>query len=57
MNGDEQWIPKEIKRYIAGKSYEKDLVGKSEGTVLLFDDMVLKVEAEMPGVLETVRMM
>ena len=37
-------IPASIKELLAGKSYQKDSMGLSESTVLLFDDMVLKIQ-------------
>ena len=37
-------IPESIKRYIDGKQYELDDLGKSDSKIMLFDDMVLKIE-------------
>ena len=41
---DTKQIPASIKALIAGKSYQEDEMGLSESTVLLFDDMVLKIQ-------------
>lgn len=37
-------IPESIKKYIDGKQYELDDLGKSDSKIMLFDDMVLKIE-------------
>lgn len=37
-------MPPRISEMIEGKSYQKDDIGRSDSAVLLFDDMVLKIE-------------
>lgn len=37
-------LPKKIAQYLTGKHSEKDEIGKSDSSVYLFDDCVLKVE-------------
>lgn len=39
------WLPKQIERMVAGKRFEKNKVGMSGSQVLVFDDMVLKIQA------------
>ncbi len=40
----EIYIPDNIKKYTAGKPYSADNIGLSASCVLIFDDMVLKIE-------------
>ena len=37
-------LPKKIEEFVAGKSYTLDEIGKSGNQVLIFEDMVLKIE-------------
>ena len=37
-------LPKKIEEVVAGKSYTLDEIGKSGNQVLIFEDMVLKIE-------------
>ena len=37
-------IPEKIQKLIEGKSYEIDDIGKSDSEIMIFDDMVLKVQ-------------
>lgn len=50
-------IPGEINKYVTGKEYQCDSIGMSDGTVLLFDNMVLKIEQATENVLKTVEVM
>lgn len=38
------YIPEKIQNLINGKSYEIDDIGKSDSKILIFDDMVLKLQ-------------
>ena len=42
-------LPESIQEYIRGKKYRADEIGMSDSQVLLFDDMVLKIEKRNPG--------
>ena len=37
-------IPEKIQKLIEGKSYEIDDIGKSDSKIMIFDDMVLKIQ-------------
>ena len=50
-------IPENIKAMIAGRSYKVDDIGMSGNQVLIFDDMVLKIEEYKEYLKEYVRMM
>ncbi|MBQ7052666.1 MAG: aminoglycoside 3'-phosphotransferase [Clostridia bacterium] len=39
-------LPERIRRHIAGKPYVRDDIGKSGSSILLFEDMVLKIEPD-----------
>ncbi len=38
------FIPEKIQNLINGKSYEIEDIGKSDSKILIFDDMVLKIQ-------------
>lgn len=49
------FIPDTIKKIIADKSFDKNNIGLSAATVLIFDDMVLKIEKHTEITDETVK--
>ena len=53
----EVFIPDKIKKYISDKPYYTDNIGLSDSCVLIFDNMVLKIEEHTDKSYETVRMM
>lgn len=38
------WLPEPIRRRVAGKQFEQNEIGMSDSKVLVFDDMVLKIQ-------------
>jgi len=50
-------FPENIERLIAGKEYTVDSIGRSDGAVYIFDDMVLKSEKCTDNAISTVEMM
>lgn len=50
-------IPPKIRSYISDKSYTVNNIGMSGGTVLSFDNMVLKIEKQNPETEETIKIM
>ena len=50
-------VPSKIKSWIANKSYTIDDVGMSGNQVLIFEDMVLKIEEKSESVEQQVQMM
>lgn len=50
-------FPSKIKELISGKTGNTDNIGKSKSTVILYDDMVLKIEEYSKKVEATIRMM
>lgn len=50
-------LPNTILKFIGDKKYIKNDIGYSDSTVLIFDNMVLKIESNIPKVMETVKMM
>ena len=53
----ELYVPSKIKAMIAGKSYELDDIGMSGNQVLIFEDMVLKIEESSATMEEQVKLM
>ena len=53
----ELYVPSKIKAMIAGKSYELDDIGMSGNQVLIFEDMVLKIEENSATMAEQVKLM
>ena len=53
----EMKLPKEIEKLIKGKSFTRDNVGMSGNQVLIFEDMVLKIEKNSDYVEKQVRIM
>ena len=51
------YLPNEIKQFTASKSYESDNIGLSGSTVLIYDDMVLKIEPYNESLDSTVAVM
>lgn len=51
------YLPQNIKKLTEGKSYVCDDLGLSGSTVLLYDDMVLKIEPDSKHVQNTIAMM
>ena len=39
-------LPESIRKRIAGKAYAQDDIGKSGSSIILFEDMVLKIEPD-----------
>ncbi|MCR5119318.1 MAG: APH(3') family aminoglycoside O-phosphotransferase [Lachnospiraceae bacterium] len=50
-------IPEPIRKYIADKTYHTDNVGCSDSQVRIYDDFVLKIEKERPGLADMVALM
>ena len=50
-------FPEEIREIVGEQPYAVEGIGRSDSTVLLFDDMVLKIEAHSPQADATVEMM
>ncbi|MBE6131462.1 MAG: aminoglycoside 3'-phosphotransferase [Erysipelotrichaceae bacterium] len=50
-------IPDSIKKIIAGKSYKLDNIGMSGSKIIVFDDMVLKIEKYSENFLKTIEVM
>ncbi len=53
----EIFLPKRVQELVAGKPYTLDEIGMSGNQVLLFEDMVLKIEAQSEYVERQVRIM
>ena len=51
------YLPAKIKNLIKDKPYTVDTIGMSGNTVLLFDDMVLKIENDLVSAAEQAKMM
>ena len=51
------YLPEKIENLIKDKPYTLDTIGMSGNTVLLFEDMVLKIEKDVVSVAEQVKMM
>ncbi len=54
---DKIYIPDEINKYVMGLPYSVDDIGMSNSRVLVFDDMVLKIEKNNSSFASTVEMM
>lgn len=50
-------LPDSIENFIAGKSYISDGIGKSDSSILIFEDMVLKIERYCAGTEKTIDVM
>ena len=50
-------LPENIKNFIKDKPYTLDNIGMSGNTVLLFEDMVLKIENDVVSAEEQAKMM
>lgn len=53
----ELYFPEDIKRLLEGKAFTTDEIGMSGNQVLIFEDMVLKIESNLEEVEGQVRMM
>lgn len=51
------YFPQKIKDFIGNKKYERDSVGMSDSQVILFDDMVLKIQQSNSETANEVKMM
>lgn len=51
------YFPQKIKDFIGNKKYERDSVGMSDSQVILFDDMVLKIQQSNSETANEVQMM